>query len=224
MSNDDARARLLRAAGPVFADKGFQAATVREICQQAEVNIAAVNYHFGDKEQLYVETIKNAHHQRAAEVPGPQWPPNTPPAQKLRDFVRVLATRMLSTPDDAWQPRLMLREVLQPTKACEELVRDYFRPLFNQLLEILDEILPPEAPLHRRYQIGFSVIGQCLHYRVARKAVSMLVDGAVRDQHFQVEQLAEHIAEFTLAALGCVPPLAGQGGASAECAAGAIQR
>ena len=61
MTTDDARTRMLNAAGPIFADKGFAAATVREICQQAEVNLAGVNYYFGDKERLYIETVKSAH-------------------------------------------------------------------------------------------------------------------------------------------------------------------
>ena len=41
--------RLLAAACAVFADKGYRAATVVEICTAAEANIAAVNYHFGNK-------------------------------------------------------------------------------------------------------------------------------------------------------------------------------
>src|SRR5438132_1101501 len=57
---EQTRARLLEAAGPIFAERGFQAANVRAICRQAGVNLGAINYHFRSKEQFYVETIRHA--------------------------------------------------------------------------------------------------------------------------------------------------------------------
>src|SRR5205814_3020201 len=54
----DAPARLLKAARKLFADRGLAATSIRELAQEAGVNVAAVNYHFGDKEQLYLETLR----------------------------------------------------------------------------------------------------------------------------------------------------------------------
>ena len=55
---DDTRQRLIDAAGTIFAEKGYEAASVRDICQQASANIAAVNYHFGSKENLVNEVFR----------------------------------------------------------------------------------------------------------------------------------------------------------------------
>ncbi len=167
MTSDDTRAKIIEAAGHVFADRGYQSATVREICDSAKVNVAAVNYHFGDKAQLYVEAVRSAHENRVREAPHSTHPQGTPAETRLRDFIATLVTRMVGIDEAPWQTRLMLREVLEPTRACRDLVEGYFRPQFGQLLQITDEMLPPETPLFRREQMAFSIVGQCLCYRVA---------------------------------------------------------
>src|SRR5262245_326287 len=148
MSLDDTPSRVLNAAGPIFAERGFQGATVRDICSAAGVNLASVNYYFRDKERLYIETVKRAAQLRADQVPMPAWPSGTPTATKLRSFIHTTLTRMLSTEQSPWQVRLMQREIFQPTSACKELVEEYFRPHFELLLGIIDEAVPPDTPLH----------------------------------------------------------------------------
>ena len=207
MPKDDVRSRILLAAGPVFADKGYRDATVRQICQEAGVNVAAVNYYFGDKERLYIETVKRAHHPEEGPEELLQWPPGTAPETKLRDYVEAFMTRMLSK-RAPWQRQLMLREMLQPTVACRELVRTNIRARFGQLLQILGEILPPETPEYKRHQIGFSIIGQGMHYHVAGEVVTVLVGEEEQAGHYRIDELADHISQFSLAAMGLGPPLA----------------
>ncbi len=113
-----ARTRILEAAGPVFAEKGFQPATVREICERAHVNAASVNYYFGDKETLYIETVRLARQMRARQFPLPERPFGTPPDQRLRDFITTLLQRVMAGDQVLWNTKLMMRELLQPTKAC----------------------------------------------------------------------------------------------------------
>ncbi len=204
---DDTRTRILEAAGPIFADRGFQAATVRDICEAAEVNLAAVNYYFGDKQRLYTETVKRARELRAAEAPMPNWSAETPTATKLRDYIHTMTTRMLGLQKAPWQVRLMMREILQPTKACKDLVQDYFRPQFEMLMGILDEVLPADTPPHRRHQIGFSIIGQCVFYRLAGQVVGLMVGEDEVADKYEFEQLADHVTQVTLAALGLAAPL-----------------
>lgn len=208
MSTDDAKSRLLAAAGPVFAELGFQAATVREICREAGVNVAAINYYFGDKEGLYVETLRLAHQEKSRLAPLPDWPPHTPAEQKLRDYIANMLHRVLADSGPGWHSRLLMREILNPTGACQALARDYFHPYFDALLRILDEILPGEMPPHRRIQVGFSIVGQCVFYRLGRNVVTTLVPCDEMAEHYDVASLADHIAAFTLAALGRGKPLA----------------
>jgi AcrR family transcriptional regulator len=207
MSHDHARTRLLQAAGPIFAEKGFQNATVREICERAGVNVASINYYFGDKERLYIETVKEARRLKADPTPFPQWAQGVAPEIKLRQFVQTLLVRMLSANTAPWSTRLIMREILDPTSACKELAQEFFRPEFEMLLAILDEMLPADTPDYRRRQIGFSVIGQCVFYRLAGGVVAALVDEGELSQRYTAHDLANHITHLTLAALGRKPPL-----------------
>ncbi len=60
----DIRERLLLAGLKIFAAKGYGSTTVREICDVAKSNIAAVNYHFGDKAHFYQAVKDYARSQR----------------------------------------------------------------------------------------------------------------------------------------------------------------
>ncbi len=57
MKQDDTHSRILYAASDVFVEKGFKGTTVRDICTAADANVAAVNYHFGDKKRLYGKVL-----------------------------------------------------------------------------------------------------------------------------------------------------------------------
>jgi AcrR family transcriptional regulator len=207
---DETQERLLEAAGQVFAAKGFQAATVREICQQAEANIAAVNYHFGDKEKLYVEAFLRAFRAQMEQVPLPPWTADTPAATRLRDFILTFIHRVVVNRSPAWHTQLIMREVFQPTAACEQFVRQFVRPHFEILMDILRELLPADVPEAKRRLIVFSIIGQCLYHRVGRHVIAHLV-GDEEYRTYDATRLAEHIADFSLAALGVVPPLGERG-------------
>lgn len=206
---DDPWVRILSAAGQEFAEKGYEAATVRDICTSAGVNGAAVNYYFGDKQRLYIESVKHAHRERVRQVPQPDWLPGTPPETKLRDFIGNMIERMLGFDQPPWQVRLMLREILHPTDACRELVEDYIRPHFTMLVSILDELAAgrlSEAELRR---VGLSVVGQCFLYRAAGDVVGMLIPEDEIERLHTPEQLADHVTAFSLAALGRAAPLPG---------------
>ena len=205
---DDPRERILRAAGQEFAAHGFEAATVRDICAAAGANVAAVNYYFGDKRRLYIESVKHAHEERVRQVPQPDWSPGTPAAVKLRDFVGNLLERMLGDGQQPWEVKLMMREVLQPTEACRELVEDYIRPHFGILLGILDELVGGTLPQSELRRIGLGIVGQCFLYRAAGGVVAMLVPPGEIDAFHTPRAIADHVTRFALAAVCGAQPFA----------------
>src|SRR5262249_29528538 len=164
---DDTQARLLEAAGEVFAEEGFKAATVRKILERAGVsNVAAINYYFGDKENLYAEAVKKAFRGRSAPAAAPEdWPPGTPPAVKLRWFARPSAADLSNQHGSPWHMKLTARELTQPRAGCAAFVRDYARPHFEALCRILREVLPADTSEEKCHLTAISILGQVIHHR-----------------------------------------------------------
>src|SRR5262245_32659817 len=111
-AQDATRASLLEAAGDVFAEVGFHSATVREICRRAGANVAAVNYHFRDKETLYAAVLTESLRSSLEKYPADLGlPPKATPAQQLHAFIRSFLLRVLSQGPESRHGKLMSREM-----------------------------------------------------------------------------------------------------------------
>lgn len=198
---DETRCKLLDAAGPIFAERGYRATTVREICQQAGANIAAISYHFGDKENFYVAAVQHAARGCMDRVPLPEFSGDETAEERLHAFVLTMLNRVAVNHDPAWHSQLLMREMVLPTRACAEFVRDFVRPMHNMLMGIVSE-LTPGLPEQRRWLTVASIVGQCLHHRFGRAVMDELA-GESTVARFGVEVLARHITDFSLAAIGC---------------------
>ena len=197
---DTTRERIADAAGEIFAERGFDGTTVRDICQRAGANIAAVNYYFGDKQRLYVEAVVRAHRWRMEQARLPEWSEGTTAETKLADFIKTFIRRVLTGPDDTWHTKLVMREMAHPTAACAELVQSSIRPQFEILLSILRELLPIEVSVPRVRFTAFSIVGQCLFYHFADPVVRNLLT-ADEYSELDVAMLARHVLDFSLASI-----------------------
>ena len=200
------RQQILEAAGEVFAEAGFRNATVREICHRAKVNVAAINYHFGDKEALYAEVLRYSQ-EKAFE----KYPPllavaaTAPPEEKLRAFIHSLLLRIFETGPIAWHGKLMSREMVDPTAALDSIITDKIRPMAEQLRGLVAEILrrPPGDETVRL--CSFSIVSQCVFYHHCRPVLTRLYPQQPPLDGLGAARLAEHITRFSLAALRHLP-------------------
>ena len=206
MSNDDTKTRLLEAAGEEFAAKGFDLARVRAICDRAGANLAAVNYHFGDKGSLYSQVLDEVYRCDMDQEERAMLDAGGPPAQILRAFIHNFLDRVLSMNRMSdWRSQILLREMLEPPAYSDKLVQERIRPRFERLKGLMKRICP-EADEKRLTVLVFSVIGQCLHYKMARTVSERLI-GEAAFQDLDCDYLADHIANYCLAALGLGPVL-----------------
>jgi AcrR family transcriptional regulator len=195
------RQKLLEAAGGVFADRGYTKATVRQICRQAGVNVAAIKYYFGDKERLYREVINHW-----AEISREKYPTDlsltgdATAEERLGAFVRSFLFRLLDKSQPGWHGKLIAREMTEPTQALIDLIDEVYRPLTERLETIIRELIGPSATLEIIRRCTQSVLGQCTYYRHARPVIQRMTP----EQRFEsddIEQLAKHITEFSLAGI-----------------------
>lgn len=202
------RDRLLDAAGAEFAEHGFRHATVRDICRRAGANVAAVNYHFRDKESLYEAVVTRAHRYAVDKYPpGLGLAPDPTPEQRLGAFVRAMFLRMFDEGRPAWQGKLMAREMFEPTRALAILVNDIIKPQHEELMSIVRALMPGAGEGALRLAVN-SVIGQVLHYHHAR-AVTALLQPSAEYGAEDIERLAGHVTRFSLAG---IRDMAGGGG------------
>ena len=201
--SDETRSRLLQVARDVFAEVGFRRATVRDICARAGANVAAINYHFGDKERLYAEVVKSGMVLGLQKYPVDMGlGPNPTPGQRLHAFVRSFLYRTLGAGEHACSGRIMLWEMVEPTDVLDELYRERIRHLYGMLQSIVTDLLGPAATPALVRMGCASILGQCSFYRLGESLLSKIQAGPTTNlPPERVEELAAHIARFSSAGL-----------------------
>ena len=196
---DPTRAKLLEAAGHVFAEHGFHGATVREICSLAGANVAAVNYYFGDKAELYEEVLRLAI-SHAPDADLRKALAGMAPEEALRRLVRHMIGRLLSPSRPSWALRLTAHEMVQPTPALDHVIDEIIAPNYLMLRTLIGKMIgrPPD---HEKTRFcTHSVIGQVIHYMHAKPVMARLWP-QLEFSEANADRIANHIADFSLAYL-----------------------
>jgi AcrR family transcriptional regulator len=195
----ETRARLLKAATRLFADRGFKKVTVRDICRAARANVAAVNYHFGDKLGLYREVMQSAIDAMrgtndAARLAGE----GQPPEEQLRRYISIFVHRVLPPGHDTVH-KLINREMNDPTPALDALVEQGLRPRIEYLCGLIAAIIGCDRDDPRVLRCLGSVQAQFLVYLPNPIAARLGFGSEPTPAH--LDEIARHIADFSLAGI-----------------------
>ena len=194
------RDKLIDAAGHVFAERGFRATTIREICKRAGANVAAVNYTFGDKMGLYTEVLRHSVRAAKTAVMKAALDTSLSPEETIRGVIRARLMSMCREERPDWHIRLVMHEFSQPTGAMQRVVDEGMRPIYDRMKKAVGEVigLPPD---HETTRLSVnSIVGQILFYTFSRPVLAHLQPELKLTPH-QLDRIADHIADFSLAYL-----------------------
>ena len=198
---DKTRAKLLEAAGEVFAEEGYHAATIREIAQRAGANVAAVNYHFGDKLGLYSEVLRQSVHNTARnEALRAVFEGGVAPEEALKNVIRAMLHTVCAPEHRDRRLGLMMHELAQPTPAMSSVIDETMAPIYQRLRQLIGSILGLDSESEKVRLCTHSVVGQIVHYAHARPILARLWP-EFRMEAEQLDRIAQHIAEFSMAYL-----------------------
>jgi len=198
---EDARARLIDVAIKLFAEKGYEGTSVRDLATAAGVNVAAVSYHFGSKDELYHEALRAClapcgemrermqKHLDAALKNGSRKAAEEALRGCIQDFLEMLVSPA------ARHSHLVMREQSEGKQRFEPVIREFFQPVGSILREVI-LMLAPGLPEMRVFMVISGIIGQCLHIYKARVSYRVLA-GVDSHSPEYIEMTSKHIAHLT---------------------------
>ena len=200
----ETRRRLLDAAGALFAEKGYHDTKTADVCRAAEANVAAVNYHFRSKEELYAAAWRNEFdHSVEAYPPDGGVAANAPAEDRLRGHILALVRRSLDPASRDLD--IAHREMSNPTGLLAEVMHRSLEPLRQMHVAIIHELLGPRATEKDVQLCEMSIHAQCfaalMQERQRRLAPHKARPMGPPRLQIDGDALAEHIVRFSLAGL-----------------------
>ncbi|MBN2372693.1 CerR family C-terminal domain-containing protein [bacterium] len=201
---------LIKAAGELFAESGLDGPGIRTIAEKAGVNIAAINYHFGSKENLYAETFryvisheKDVHAVDFFKEVGEDIDPCEASALLYR-YVKETFSFHFSKKQPRWFNMLVMRALQDPSPSLQSLVEEVFRPDMEAFVAFIQKA-NPSANTQDGYLLDFLVVGQIFFYSLCRVPILMALKKEDYDKAF-IDKAADQTAKAVISVLGLPLP------------------
>jgi AcrR family transcriptional regulator len=191
----------MKAAVELFAEKGFDGASVRAIVAKARVNQAAINYHFDGKDGLYLEVLKVAfdaftrHDGFDAEKLK-----TMPRDEALRSFIYLQLRPLLFRDEISRYVRIFAWENVRPSKVLQKVVATNAAPFLTRATELVRRFLPATATDQEAMCGAIWLMGQCSVFLRNREQFTQSPFNLKIDEPF-VERLADLITRLALGGL-----------------------
>jgi AcrR family transcriptional regulator len=198
---ENTRGSIIKAAVRLFAEKGFQGASVRDIVVKARVNQAAINYHFKGKDGLYLEVLKTAF-EKLTEHAGfdPEKLKALSREEALRSFVSQQLRPLLFRDEMSRYIRLFAWESAHPSKIFLKFMATNTVSYLTTAVDIVRRFLPPGT--HKRVALCMAIwlMGQCSIFVRSRELLAEEPFSISADEPF-TDELTELITRLAIGGL-----------------------
>jgi AcrR family transcriptional regulator len=201
----DTKTDLLEAAGHVFAEKGFDRATGKEICQRAGANAAAINYYFGGMDKLYLAVLEEANGRLFSfEALSLAIAGKTDPKEKLRIVVELAVDKLTGPIASSWAFAVLGREFVAPSPALDWLREKQAAPKARVIRSIVGELmaLPEDHPAVAR--AALSIIAPFLMLVVADRRTIKRVLPSLGLSRADAPALAAHMFDYAISGVAAI--------------------
>lgn len=200
------RERLLRSASKIFAEKGFQESTIAEICEQAKTNIASVNYHFKDKDTMYLESWRFSFHQELLLYPPDGGVDQQASAeQRLAARINALINRIADP--QSYSFAIIHKEMAQPTRLLADILEKEVNPQRLKFFELIKECLGERASEQQIQYCHASIIGQCFQLLRLKQIQQAHPFRTHPTDLSDTKAFAQHVVSFSLAGIQSIKHL-----------------
>ena len=171
---------IILAAGELFASKGFDGVTTRQIAKKANVNLGSMHYHFQSKEAIYIETFRFAltkgKKKRIQELDKKKSKIQTPKklAVLILEVIEAFFEDVLLTKDPEWLHPLMARELTQPSSAFHIILEDLFKPEHEGYVSLY-RAAKPDSEFDETAIWSFLIHAQAIFYTLGHEIVKTIV-------------------------------------------------
>jgi AcrR family transcriptional regulator len=195
------RQSIMKAAVKLFAEKGYEGASVRDIVAKAAVNQAAINYHFKGKDGLYAELLTIAF-AKLTEQAGfdPQKLKSLSREEALRGFVHQQLRPLLFRDELSQYIHMFAWESAHPSKPFLKFMATHTVSYLTAAVDIVQRFLPPGT--ERRVAVCGAIwlMGQCSTFVRNRELLAREPFKIAADDKF-VDELADFISRLALGGL-----------------------
>ena len=172
---NDTKEKLLQMATKMFAERGIDGVSTRELVKKSEINLCSINYYFGTKQKLYEAVMDRVfeHIQQnfLKDIKKQQEASNLSPKEKIMQIINSFFDFLCSHIVSDTQAELLVREMFNPSSVYDKFYSDSLEPIHRYLTKLIADLWHLSSDDERAVLQTHFLLGQVLIFRIHKVAL-----------------------------------------------------